>query len=219
MSIANIELVNISKKFEDKIIAEEINASFDKGIYILRGENGSGKSTLLKMMMGLIYPDCGDIRLRGKSIYELDNNMKKQIGFVFSSDRTLYYKLTAKENLMYIGRIYGLSYQKLNEKVPYLLNLLNLNTNKLVETFSTGMKKRLMVARAFLCDPSIVFLDEVFNGLDNEGKDIVERLILDEANKKNITIILVSHESCDVIEESAKTVYLKEGKLYGVDSI
>ena len=139
---SKLVLNNVSKKFADKILFKDINLNLDSGHYILIGDNGSGKSTLLKTMMGLILPDSGNVLLFGEDTKIFSNKTKKKIGFAFASDRTLYHKLTAYENLKYIGSIYGLKSSELKERIPFLLSKVGLENNKqYIETYSTGMKK------------------------------------------------------------------------------
>ena len=97
-----VNLEKCSKNFDNQQVLKEISYSFFAGGYCISGENGSGKSTLLKMMMGLILPDTGCVTVIGEKSENLSSSVKAQIGYMFSSDRTLYYKLTARENWLYL---------------------------------------------------------------------------------------------------------------------
>ena len=125
-----VNLEKCSKNFGNQQVLKEISYSFFAGGYCISGENGSGKSTLLKMMMGLILPDTGCVTVIGGKSENLSPSVKAQIGYMFSSDRTLYYKLTARENLEMIGSIYGLKGNHLKDRVSKVLQLVELEDNK-----------------------------------------------------------------------------------------
>ncbi len=215
MEQPKLVLNNVSKKFGDKILFKNIDLELDSGHYILTGENGCGKSTLLKTMMGLILPDIGTVSLLGEDTKIFSNKTKAKLGFAFASDRTLYHKLTAYENLKYIGSIYGLKNGELKERIPFLLDKIGLDNNgQYIETYSTGMKKRLMFIKAILNNPEVIFLDEIYSGLDDEGCNLVNRLI-DEEIEKNKLIISVTHQQDKIIYK--EHIYkLKKGKLYAL---
>lgn len=216
MGQSRLVLSNVSKKFNDKVLFNNIDLKLDKGHYVLVGENGCGKTTLLKTMMGLILPDDGNVKLLGEDTKIFSNKTKAKIGFAFASDRTLYHKLTAYENLKYIGNIYGLKRSELNERIPALLNKVGLaNNNQYIETYSTGMKKRLMFIKAILNNPEVIFLDEIYSGLDEDGCDVVNQIIDDEI-KNDKLIISVTHQQDKLVQK--ENIYeLKEGKLNVLD--
>lgn len=205
-----IQTDNISKSFGDKVVSDHITMSFDTGyIHLLNGKNGCGKSTYLKMLYGLMLPDSGTVLYKGKDIEKCRNEYLKNIGIVTADDRSLYHKLTAYENLYYIGRIFHISKNELNTKIKTLLDKLEIKNDKtLVEDFSTGMKKKVMVARAFLNDPEIIYADEIMNGLDKETCAIVEEMF-QEYVKQGKTIFLVSHTG--ITNKDHVRNYLVEG--------
>ena len=185
---------NITKKFDDHTVLDHISISFDSGyIHLLNGKNGCGKSTFLKILYGLMIPDEGTVTYRSKDIDKVRNEYLNRIGIVTADDHSLYHKLSAYENLYYIGRIFNIPKAELDKRIQYLLDKLQLtNDSTLVENFSTGMKKKVMVARAFLNDPDIIFADEIMNGLDSDTCEIVEDMF-QEAIEKGKTVFLVSH--------------------------
>lgn len=194
INLTILKCENLKKSFGDKDILDNVNLSFDAGyIHLLNGKNGSGKSTFLKMLYGLLVPDAGNIYYKNMDIEKKRRAYLKHIGIVNADDRSLYHKLTAYENLYYIGRIMGVHKQELDTRIKYLLDRLHLvNDTAYVETFSTGMKKKVMVARALINQPDIVFADEVLNGLDTDTCAIVEQL-LQETIQQGKTVFLVSH--------------------------
>lgn len=163
-------------------------------------------------MMGLLLVDSGKVTLLGENTENLSKKAKKKIGYMLPSDRTLYYKLTASENLMMIGSIYGMHKKELKEMIPQLLENVGLKEEgKYIETFSTGMKKRLMLARAILYDPEILFLDEPYSGLDEDGCYMLTEVIQEQSDSGK-TIILVTHQD-DYVNKSWQHLVLKDGHL------
>jgi ABC-2 type transport system ATP-binding protein len=189
-----IESVDVSKKYNNNKILSHVSMSFDNGhIHLFRGNNGAGKSTYLKILCGLLIPDEGSVLYKGENIEKRRNQYLKHIGVIMADDRSLYHKLTAYENLFYIGRIMGVEKNELKERIAYLLKCFGLNDNQqYVEDFSTGMKKKVMICRAFLHEPEIIYADEVFNGLDADTCRIVDRMF-HEYVEKGHTVFLVSH--------------------------
>lgn len=189
-----LKVENVSKSFNDKNILDNVTMEFENGkIHLLKGKNGSGKSTFMKILYGLLIPDTGKIFWNGKDIEKKRTKYLANIGIVTADDRSLYHKLSARENLYYIGRICNVPKTELRQRISFLLEKLHLaDDNTLVENFSTGMKKKVMVARAFINDPDIIFADEILNGLDTETCTIVEEM-LQEMVKKGKTVFLVSH--------------------------
>lgn len=213
MNTEVIRLINICKSYSKHIVLENINIELNEGEYcVISGDNGSGKSTLFKIMTGLLDADEGEVKYGIKSLSEYYEEIKLDFGIVLSDDRSLYHKLTAYENLYYIGRIYGITKKELNSRIVYLLNLVGLdNDNKLIENFSTGMKKKLMIARALLNHPSYFFADELFNGLDSESiQSILE--ILDQINSQGTTVVIVNHLKI-VFPSKTLKLKLENGKI------
>lgn len=207
----------ITKSFNGKQIIKETDLAFDSGVHVFMGENGSGKSTLLKMLMGLTLPDNGDVYLFGENTKVFSKDTRSKINFMPASDRSLYYKLTATENLYYIGSLYGVKKQELKAKIPRLLELVGLKEEgKYVETFSTGMKKRLMMAKSLINDPRILYYDEIFSGLDSDGCTMAIDVI-DKLKKQGKLVLLVTHQK-DLIPKDSVVYELKAGILHVLDN-
>ena len=190
---AVIRVENITKSFSDHTVLDHISIEFESGyIHLLNGKNGCGKSTFLKILYGLLIPDEGKVFWGDRDIEKKRTEYLEHIGIVTADERSLYHKLSARENLYYIGRLHNIPKKELNERITELLDRLNLaDDSTLVENFSTGMKKKVMVARAFLNDPDIIFADEVMNGLDTDTCNTVEEMF-QEAVEKGKTSFLVS---------------------------
>lgn len=215
--MSNIELRNVVKMFGDTCILDHIDFEFEKyGYHVIVGDNGSGKTTLFKTMIGLMTPDEGQIYYDGIALDKNYDQILRKIGVILADDRTLYHKLTAFENLYYVGRIYGIAQKELKKRIEDLLKCLGLeNDKKLVENYSTGMKKKLMIARALLIDPEYIFGDEIFNGLDEDAKMRVNDL-LNQLYDQGKTIVLITH-IMESFPKDAKVYQIKNKKLIRID--
>ena len=213
----------IKKSFATKGKTLEVLKGIDLEIkqgefVVIAGQNGCGKSTLLKIMIGLLIPDSGQITVLNKNMINDWKKVTKQIGVVLPSERCLYWKLNGRENLEIFGGIYGVPKPLLRTRIPELLAMVGLqeHQNTLVENYSTGMRRKLMLCKALLHQPQIIFADEVLNGLDPQAaKDIIEMLC--SLNEQNITVVMVSHILHD-LPQNSRLVILKEGQII-VDDI
>ncbi|SHF31245.1 ABC-2 type transport system ATP-binding protein [Marinitoga hydrogenitolerans DSM 16785] len=209
-----IEAKNIKKSFENLEVLKEINLSIKKGDFaVVIGKNGSGKSTLLKIAIGLLLPDEGEIKVLNYDVKTKWKKLSKEIGVVLTNERSLYWKLTAYENLDIFGGIYGVKRNIKKEKIRYLLEKFNLTqfSNITVENFSTGMRKKLMLCKALIHEPKVLFLDEILNGLDPEAVyEMIE--YLNELNKEGLTIFMISH-ILHGFSKNTDIYFLKDGSL------
>lgn len=184
-----IELNHVNKKFNNKDALEDISINIEKGKIVgLVGPNGAGKTTLIRIILGLIKPTCGEIKILGKKIY--DNDTKKKIGFCIDKDG-LYENLTARENLEFIARAYNV--KNFNSVILELAKTLKINDDldRIISEYSKGMKRKISIIKSLLINPEILILDEPLDGLDVESQKIVEELI--KRKKNNMTIIISSH--------------------------
>lgn len=189
-----IETENLTKYFGRLAAVNNLNLQIPKGtIFGFLGPNGSGKSTTVKMLTGLLVPTEGDARINGTSILESPLQVKKTIG-VLPEDLALFEALTIWEHLMMSGPIYGLSKVETEKRAVELLDYLDLSSsrNTYVEQASFGMRKKCSLAMALLHNPSVVFLDEPFEGVDPVSSRNIKDLLLIMASK-GITIFMTSH--------------------------
>lgn len=162
-------------------------------IFGLLGPNGAGKTTLISILCGLIKPTSGSFTIDNLVYAKNANEIKKIIGVV-PQEYALYPTLTARENLLYFGSMYGLKGNDLKEKVIDSLDFLGLLkfADKRIETFSGGMKRRVNLIAGILHNPKILFLDEPTVGVDVHSKNVIIEY-LTELNKTGTTIIYTSH--------------------------
>jgi len=180
-------------------------------IFGLLGPNGAGKTTMIKAIMGLLYPDGGEIFLFGNSPPRIQD--RARLGYL-PEVSTYYWFLTAEELLKMYGSICGMNKKELLERSEYVLNLVGLTAERrqLIRTFSKGMQHRLGIAQALLHSPEFLVLDEPFSGLDPLGR-VQVREILKGLKSEGRTILLSSHELSEAELICDRICIMKNGKV------
>ena len=222
-----IELENITKTFGKHKAVDKLSLKVPKGcIYGFIGPNGSGKTTTIRMMMNILYPDSGIIKLFGNEHLgtRLDN-----VGYL-PEERGLYKKMKVKEILIFLGELKNA--KKIKKEIDYWLNKFDLDkwANKKVETLSKGMSQKLQFIATIIDRPEIIILDEPFSGLDPVNAEIIKSAIL-ELQANGSTVIFSTHDMnmaekmCDFIFMIHKGKKVLDGTLsaiqdkYGTDTI
>lgn len=187
-------------------------------IFGLLGPNGAGKTTLISILCGLIKPTSGNFSIDNLTYAKNSNDIKKIIGVV-PQEYALYPTLTARENLMYFGSMYGLKGRDLKEKITESLDFLGLLkfADKRVETFSGGMKRRVNLIAGILHSPRILFLDEPTVGVDVQSKSAIIEY-LKQLNKNGTTIIYTSHHLSEAQDFCTDIAIIDRGQLYAQDT-
>ena len=189
-----IETKNLTKKFGRLLAVNNLNLRISKGsIFGFLGPNGSGKSTTVKMITGLLTPTEGDALVAGASIHQSPLEVKKKIG-VLPEELALFDALTIWEHLMLCGPVYGLSKNETEKRAAELLTYLDLVSSRhtYVDQASFGMRKKCSLAMALIHNPSVLFLDEPFEGIDPVASRNIKDLLVLMAGK-GATIFLTSH--------------------------
>jgi len=224
MKILKVE--NLTKGFKngkkENLVLNSINFEVNEGeIFTILGPNGEGKTTLIKLMTKLLNPSKGNIYYQGKNIAKIGEKYYKEIGCVLEGNRNTYWFLSAMENILYFGRLYGLKDDYIVEKGTELLEFFGLinDKDKKVGQFSLGMQQKLSIIISLIHKPRILFLDEPTLGLDVVSKiDIIEMLKY-LTKTEGVTIILTSHQM-DVIEKIAdRVMLLKDSRIHFLDTI
>jgi ABC-2 type transport system ATP-binding protein len=185
-SVAPIELADVRRRFKQTVALDGVSLRIEAGsIHALLGPNGAGKTTLIRVMTGLVEPDEGTVRLMGITLSGVTSReVRRLFGYVPSGDRTFYLRISATENLVFFGRLYGLSRRAALVRAGEVLEAVELTeAAKLpVGVFSHGMQKRLSLARALLLAPPILFVDEATHDLDPEASARARSLVADAAH-------------------------------------
>lgn len=214
-----IETHLLTKRFNGFTAVDHIDLSVHKGeIYGFLGPNGAGKTTAIRMLCTLLTPSSGSAKVAGYDIARQANEVRKKIGLV-SEKLIMYPRLTAFENLMFFGSLYEIDQNSLRKRTHELLDMVQLTPfrDKLVGSYSSGMRQRVNVIRALLHDPEIIFLDEPTTALDPQSTRFVRDLIK-ELKEMGHTIVLTTHIMEEADELSDRISIIDHGKIIATDT-
>ncbi|VVB52664.1 putative ABC transporter ATP-binding protein [uncultured archaeon] len=210
-------VLNLSKSFNGQNVVRDISFDISKGeIFGLIGPNGAGKTTIIRMLLDIIRPDSGEIRILDDRLSE---EIKDQIGYL-PEERGLYKKLTVFETLAYLGALKEIDSKK---RAAFLLQKMGMlqHKDKKISELSKGMQQKIQIIAAIIHDPDFIILDEPFSGLDPVNMKLVKDLIM-ELGKEGKTILISTH-MMDQVERMCSRIFMihkGEGVLYGkIDEI
>ncbi|MEE6450275.1 ATP-binding cassette domain-containing protein [Gottfriedia acidiceleris] len=207
-----IEVSQLSKKFGEQEVLNNVTLSIKKGqIYGLLGANGTGKTTLMKIMLGLLKPTEGSVKILGSEVSKGNPSILSKVGNIIEIP-VFYESLTVEENLNIHCDYLNENYKKDISKILEIVGLEG-SLYKKVKELSLGMRQRLAIGRAILCEPELLILDEPINGLDPKG--IVDiREILTRLNKeRNLSIIISSHIISEMVKLADTIGIIHNGRL------
>lgn len=184
-----IEAVNLTKRFDDILAVDHINATIKEGsVFGLIGTNGAGKSTFLRMVAGVLKPDEGTITIDGMRVFE--NEEAKRRFFYISDDQHFFSNATPLDMMKY----YKIVYSRFNEeRFHSLMKSFDLSEKRKINTFSKGMKKQLSVICGICAETEYLFCDETFDGLDPVMRQAVKSIFANDMEERNLTPIIASH--------------------------
>lgn len=209
-----LEIKNLKKSYKDVLILDNISFSLKpREIVGLVGANGAGKTTLMKLILGFIYKDSGEVKFFNNTSYTNNHELMSKIGFLI--DTRLYEHLTAKENIKIQILYRNIKNEKeIWDRANYLLELVGLkDVNKKVSEYSFGMKQRLSLTLALLCDVKLLILDEPFVGLDPKGIEGVKKFIKEIVEKEEIALLISSHQMKEIDELCDRFLFIKDKKI------
>jgi len=216
---AIITVENLVKRYNGHTAVDGVSFEINRGeIFGLLGPNGAGKSTIISILCCLLEPTLGSVVIDGSDIRKNANNIKKIIGVV-PQEISLYHTLTARENLVFYGKIYGLSGRALKTRVEALLDMVGLTerADDLLEGYSGGMKRRINIAAALLHEPRILYLDEPTTGVDPQSRRRIYDTIQD-LNRQGMTVLLTTHQMEDAEKLCHRIAIVDKGKLIALDT-
>ena len=215
-----LEVRNLRKTFGNVVAVEDVSFSVEAGeVFGLLGPNGAGKSTTMNMVVGLLAPDSGMIRLEGRELAPNNRELRKSMGAV-PQDLAIYPDLTARENLDFFGRLYGIKGPTLKQRIDEALERTGLTprANDRAETFSGGMKRRLNFGVALLHRPRLMILDEPTVGVDPQSRahllDCVRAL-----SAEGVAAVYASHYMEEVESLCKRVAIVDRGRVLACDHL
>jgi len=211
-----IHTINLSRSFGDILAVDRISLSINPGeVFGFLGPNGAGKTTTVRMLAALLEPTSGEAFVSGFQVGKEDQKIRRNIGLLPEAPG-LYDALTAEQNLVFYGAMYGV--EDISRQIKRYLELLGLWNRRYepVATFSKGMRQKLAIARALLHEPEVLFLDEPTSGLDPQAAKLVREFI-GELKGEGRTIILCTH-NLEEADRLCDRVAVMNGHLLALDS-
>lgn len=216
-----LRVTGVSKYFGAKRALDGIDLTLRSGdMYTLLGPNGAGKTTTISMLTGILEPTSGTARIGGYSI-KTDMAQAKKLNGLVPQDLALYPTLSARANLNFFGRIYGLEGKALKERVADVLQIVALTdrADEAVEKYSGGMKRRVNIAAGLVHQPRLLFLDEPTVGVDPQSRNHIFESVLRLNRERGMTIIYTSHYMEEVELLCSRVAIIDQGQIVALDTI
>jgi len=209
-----IEVKNLTRNYNGLCAVDHISFEVEPGeIFGFLGPNGAGKTTTIKMLTGQLRPTSGEARVVGCDVVDERQELKPQIGVVFEY-QNVYERLSARDNLSFYARLYGVEKKRVSEVLAQV-GLMGRERDK-IKKYSNGMKQRLLIARALLHEPKVLFLDEPTRGLDpGVARDI--RALVAELAKTGVTVFLTTHYMEEADRLCNRVGIIDQGRIVALD--
>lgn len=219
MEVAPILSVqNLSKKIKGKYLVQDVSFDvFENEVFGFLGANGAGKTTTIRMVVGLISPSAGDVKIGGASVSKEFENAMRHVGCIVENPE-MYPFLTGFENLEQFGRMLGGLPAGRIEQVVEQVDLVKAIQDR-VSTYSLGMRQRLGIAQALLGNPKLLILDEPTNGLDPAGIRELREFIKRLSQEEGLAVLISSHLLSEVQAMCDRVAIINQGRLLKVASV
>jgi ABC-2 type transport system ATP-binding protein len=220
MSNPVFEVVDLRKRYGTTVALDGASLAVAEGeVFGLVGPNGAGKTTLISISCGLLNPDAGEVRLFGKRFTRNDRELRRLVG-IGTQDLSIYPDLTARENLRFFGKLYGMSGPKLDDRVTEVLHEVGLHdrADDRAGTFSGGMKRRLNLATAVVHSPRLLFLDEPTTGVDPQSRNNIFEQVK-HLNAAGVTTIYTSHYMEEIQLLCKRIAVIDHGQVRACDTL
>ena len=218
MTTTVLQTEHLTKRYGPLTAVDDLSLEVHEGeVFGFLGPNGAGKTTSISMMCGLLKPDAGRVLIHGQLVHGGAPEVRARVG-VCPQETVLWEKLTALEQLEFVGTLYGVTPRTARQRGGVLLETLGLSakSNELAGKLSGGMKRRLNLALALIHDPQILVLDEPEAGLDPQSRVLVREFIRSLARKK--TVILTTHNMDEAERLADRVAIIDHGRLLVVDT-
>jgi ABC-2 type transport system ATP-binding protein len=202
---------------------KSVSLQVEKGERVaLLGPNGAGKTTLLKLIGGLLLPTQGDIVVNGYDTLRHNDAARKSVGFVLNEERSFFWRLNARQNLEFFAALDNLSGKAMKERIQELIQFVGLepHADKNVDTYSSGMKQRLALARGLIAEPEVLILDEPTRALDPVACEDLNDLIIERLHKgSRKTLLIATHRLEEAMRLCDKALIIDAGKIMAFNRI
>lgn len=218
---AILEVHNLEKKYGDHTVVKGINFAVNDGeVFGLLGPNGAGKTQTISMITGVVEPTDGTAFVAGLDIWQNKNAVKQMIGLV-PQDLALYPTLSARANLNFFGRIYGLRGKALKERVEDVLHIVALTdrADEPIANYSGGMKRRVNIAAGLVHQPKLLFLDEPTVGVDPQSRNQIFESVMRLNKERDMSIVYTSHYMEEVELLCNRVAVIDSGQIIALDTI
>lgn len=219
-----IKRLMVKSPIKQEILAvDKVNVIVNQGeLFGLIGPNGAGKTTLIKMLATLLLPTEGRAFVNDFDVVGQEDLVKTSIGFVSGEERSFYWRLTGRENLMFFASLHNIDRNIALERIDNILRTLRLDlaADDMYYGYSSGMKQKLMIARGLLTDPKILFLDEPTKSVDAVTAREIKKLIREQiVNEQGRTVFLTSHRLEEIEEMCDRLAIMDKGKIRFIGTV
>ncbi|HET7882037.1 MAG TPA: ABC transporter ATP-binding protein [Acetobacteraceae bacterium] len=214
-----IEIHELAKRYGRTVALDGISIDVrQRELFALLGPNGAGKTTLLHILCSLLPPDSGSVRIAGIDVTAQPASSRRTIGVVFQ-EPSLDDRLTVYENLNFHGLVYGVPHRLRQQRIAEMLALVELADwrERLVRSLSSGMKRRVELARALIHDSSILFLDEPTVGLDAQSRERIWQYIARLRSERDLTVLVTTHY-IEEVEACDRVCVIDRGRILALDA-
>ena len=214
-----IEVTGLVRRFGSFVALDGVDLSIRRGeIVAVLGENGAGKSTLIRVLATTLLPHAGTVMVDGHDVTTEASEAQATTGLVLSEERSFFWRLSGRQNLEFFAALRGIGRREARRRAERALASVNLVevADRRVDRYSTGMRARLSLARAFLDDPTVLLLDEPTRSLDAVASNDIRTLVRQLAAERDAAVLFATHDLHEVAAEATWTVVLSHGRVVAV---
>jgi len=221
-----VETHNLTKVFKksrnsETVAVDGVSLSVQAGsVLAILGPNGAGKTTLIRLLAGLALPSAGDAKICGLDVVQGEARAKGLVGLSLGDDRSLYARLSGRRNLEFFSALHGLSRHEARQHIDELGNVLEIPLDQSVQASSSGIRQRILIARALLHDPAVLLLDEPTKSLDPASAQGLRGFIRERlARHLGKTVVIATHNLAEAESLGDQIAIMKEGRIRGCGSL
>ncbi len=221
-----VETHNLTKVFKKRrnsetVAVEGVNLTVQAGsVLAILGPNGAGKTTLLRILAGLALPSSGDARICGLNVIQEEGRARGLVGVSLGDDRSLYARLSGRRNLEFFAALHGLSRREARQRIDEVSNVLEIPLDQTVQASSSGIRQRILIARALLHDPPVLLLDEPTKSLDPASAQGVRGFIRERLVRHlGKTVMIATHNLPEAESLGDEIAIMKQGRIRGCGTL